>query len=388
MSKYLAFSTGIPALTKECISLNSRPTLTPVRGRQTASRRHSANLAPSAVAELPQNTKSPPWAAQGPLSALVNVLINSPLYVLMRIGARRVMVQTAEKKGVPWRIVVQKLQAEFDDKARVAALLAVTDPKLVYPDYYLRPFHAYVDGAGGNLEWLAAFEAGSATQSMCLRVWKDEVGLSAEEAQERLRSAHFEAVRGSAPAGWASSPGFVGVDLGCGVGVSTVDAAKRLASLRPAGDPARLIGVDASPHFLAVAQRSLDVEKSLGEGALSGVEYVHALGEDSKLEDASLDWWSMQFVVHELPSAATRDIFAEAFRVLKDGGVLSLIDTDLESPVIQGLPPAIATLMKSTEPWLDEYYTLDIVSLLKLVGFSSVSQCRTNPRHRTVVAVK
>lgn len=306
----------------------------------------------------------------------------------MRVGARRVLIQTAEQKGVMWRDDARTLETEFDDKTRAAALAAVTDAGLVYPDYYLRPFHAYVGGESGNLEWLAAFEARSATKAMCLRVWKGEAGLSAEEAGERLRSAHFEAVAGSAPAGWVSAPGFVAVDLGCSVGLSTVDVAKRLARLRPAGDPARVMGMDASPHFLAVAQHALAAEEGEGEGALRRVEYVHALGEDSKMADASVDWWGMQFVVHELPSTATRDVFLEAFRVLKAGGVLSLIDNDPESPVIQGLPPAIATLMKSTEPWSDEYYVLDVVTLLKQVGFRAVTASRTDPRHRTVVAVK
>lgn len=388
-SNCLAFSAGIPTLSESCLLFNSRPALSSIRARQVAPRRRPAFLAPTALAELPRkDTDLPPWAGGGPLSAFVNVLINSPLYALMRVGARQLLISTAEKKGVMWRDNARTLEVTFDEDSRVAALSTVTDPDLVYPEYYLKPFHAYLDGESGNLEWLAAFEAASATKAMCARVWKGEAGLSVEDAAERLRGAHFEAVCSNAPVGWASGSNFVAVDLGCSVGISTTDAAKRLAPLRSSGDPARVIGMDASPHFLAVAQHALEEERGEGEGALLGVEYVHALGEDSKMENDSVDWWGMQFVVHELPSVATRDIFVEAFRVLKNGGVLSLIDNDPQSPVIQGLPPAIATLMKSTEPWSDQYYVLDIESLLKQVGFSSVSTTATDPRHRTVVAVK
>ena len=47
---------------------------------------------------------------------------------------------------------------------------ALTDASVAYPDYYLRPFHAYSEG---NLNWLAAYEAESATYSMAMRVWPE-----------------------------------------------------------------------------------------------------------------------------------------------------------------------------------------------------------------------
>lgn len=42
------------------------------------------------------------------------------------------------------------------------------------------------------------------------------------------------------------------------------------------------------------------------------------------------------------------DVVQEAARVLKPGGVLAITDNNPKSPVIQGLPPALFTLMKST----------------------------------------
>lgn len=344
----LAFATGVPVLRPSALTLGAHFRTPRAFTRRISVRRRAALLTPTAVAEIPRNHKDvPAWAGGGPLSDFVNILINSPLYVLMRVGARRVLISTAEKKGVMWRDNVRALESAFAHEDRAAALAAITDPDLVYPEYYLQPFHAYVDGegGGGNLDWFAAFEAPSATLAMCARVWKGEQGLSVTVAAERLRGAHFEAIATAAPGGWASAADFVAVDVGCSVGLSTVDAAKRLAPFRSLEALARVVGLDASPHFLAVAQRALADEDASVQKC---VEYIHALGENSKMEAESVNWWSLQFVIHELPSTATRDVFAEAFRVLKPGGVLSLIDNDPQSPVIQGLPPAIATLMKST----------------------------------------
>ena len=55
---------------------------------------------------------------------------------------------------------------------------------IVYPDYYLKPFHAYDQG---NLDWTAAFEAELATMSIGLRTFKDEE-ITPEEAQRKLRA--------------------------------------------------------------------------------------------------------------------------------------------------------------------------------------------------------
>jgi hypothetical protein len=46
------------------------------------------------------------------------------------------------------------------------------------------------------------------------------------------------------------------------------------------------------------------------------------------------------------------------------------------------------TLMKSTEPWSDEYYTLDLVAAVRAAGFESVQMQPSDPRHRTLIALK
>ena len=44
--------------------------------------------------------------------------------------------------------------------------------------------------------------------------------------------------------------------------------------------------------------------------------------------------------------------------------------------------------MKSTEPHTDSYYSLDLPGALVDAGFSVVETVCTDPRHRTVIALK
>lgn len=285
-----------------------------------------------------------------------------------------VIINTAEKNGVPWKGKIAELEAAFPGDEFQSAVDAITDPKLEYPPYYLVKFHAYDEG---NLHFLAAAEAGSATLSMCLRVWPDEV-MTPVVALARLRASHLNAVLAAAPADWLQRPDFVAVDAGCSIGMSTQAVVDFLRARRPGLPDASVIGLDAGPQMLVIAARDADC----------GAKYVHGLAEDSKLADDSVDWFGLQFVVHECPAEATRAIFAEALRVLRPGGVLSMIDNDPTSPVIKGRPPAIATLLKATEPHSDSYYALDVEELMRVVGFVTASSVRSDPRHHTVVGVK
>ena len=129
----------------------------------------------------------PDWAGEDWLSRLVNVLIKTkPLYSLMKYQARKVLISTAEKNGVPWRQTVKDLE---QSKA-TQYFTEIQDKSLEYPDYYQVPFHAYDEG---NLCWKAAFEAAPATESMALRVWKNET-LTPEVAQARLRNSFLDVV--------------------------------------------------------------------------------------------------------------------------------------------------------------------------------------------------
>ena len=50
------------------------------------------------------------------------------------------------------------------------------------------------------------------------------------------------------------------------------------------------------------------------------------------------------------------------------------------------IPPALHQMMKSTEPWSDEYYQMDIPAALAAAGFLNVETREADHRHRTILA--
>ena len=129
----------------------------------------------------------------------------------------------------------------------------------------------------------------------------------------------------------------------------------------------RIKGVDLSPHFLAVAKyRQLENPK------YERIRWLHAMAERLPHSDDSHDLLMVSFVVHELPDEATRNILKELYRVAAYGATIAITDNNPKSKIIQNLPSPIFTMMKSTEPWSDQYYLLDFKAELEQAGFKDV----------------
>ncbi|GKA29767.1 S-adenosyl-L-methionine-dependent methyltransferase, partial [Tanacetum coccineum] len=165
------------------------------------------------------------------------------------------------------------------------------------------------------------------------------------------------------------------LDIGCSVGVSTRYLADKFPS-------AKLTGLDLSPYFLAVAKYK---EKKTPKRSNS-FEWIHANGENTGLDSQSFDIVSIAYVLHECPARATINLIKEAFRLLRPGGTFVITDNSPKSKKLQELSPVLFTLMKSTEPFLDEYYLLDLEKAVKDAGFVNVQTVLTDPRHRTLTA--
>jgi ubiquinone/menaquinone biosynthesis C-methylase UbiE len=306
----------------------------------------------------------PDWAGGDLLSRAVNLLIRTkPIYALMKQQARKVLIKTAEKNGVPWRNTYKTLS----ESNLAQQLPQVTNDEIDYPDYYNRPFHAYDKG---NLCWDAAFEAESATYAMALRVWPND-NLTWEAAQARLRSSFHQVLAQTI----THSVDRI-LDIGCSVGISTLALHRYYQAQNPS---VTTTGLDLSPYMLTVAKH---------RDSNSEITWLHGLAEQTGFVDQSFDLVTLQFVIHELPHQASAAIFQEIHRLLKLGGSIALVDNNPQSQVIQNLPPVLFTLMKSTEPWSDEYYTFNVETALKTAGFTNITTCESDPRHRTLTAQK
>jgi len=318
-----------------------------------------------ALSALPGASAPPPnWVASAhPLGWLIDRLLAvEPVRQLLFHQARRLIIRTAEGRGIAWRARREQLLAQAEP-----LLATSTDPTTVPPAYYRARFHAYDQG---NLCWEAACEAEQATDAMALRVWPGE-RLTPQQAQERLRAAIFAAIEPS-----LTAPVHRALDMGCSVGVGTQALWSWLD--RREGGEVRVEGLDLAPQMLAVA-RARDPQGRIAA-------WHHAAAEASGLPTASFDLITLQFVCHELPAEATRAVLAEVARLLRPGGVVALVDQDPDSEVIRRLPAPIATLLKSTEPYLEDYFRLDLPAALAEAGFRNCRREAVDPRHRVLVA--
>jgi SAM-dependent methyltransferase len=359
---------------------------------------------------LPASSPPPNWVeANHPLGWLINrVLAVEPLRQLLFWQARRLIIRTAEGRGIAWRQRRDLLQA-----AAEPLLAASTNPSAAVPAYYRARFHAYNQG---NLCWAAACEAEQATDSMALRVWPEETDLAPDLAQRRLRRAIFSAIEPS-----LTGPVQRVLDLGCSVGVGTFALREWLlerqaqagggagggggvacataedSSARASAQGSRqappvppvVEGLDLSAEMLAVARvREGEALAASSLAALPPITWHHGAAEATGLPTATYDLITLQFVCHELPQSATRAVLAEAARLLRPGGVIALVDQDPDSAVIRRLPAPIATLLKSTEPYLEDYFRLDLPAALQEAGFQNVRRTAADPRHRVLVATR
>lgn len=290
-------------------------------------------------------------------SRLVNGLLAiKPLAKLAKQQARSMMIKRAEQIGVPWSQRVQELDSlDWDTR-----LSQVQNLQLPYPDYYLTSFHAYEKG---NLSWEAAFEVEVAAKAVHAKIWP---GTNAQ-GDTRLRQSYHKVIKEQV----TIDPQDI-LDIGCSVGLSTF-------ALQDAYPQAKVTGLDLSPYFLAVAQYC-------SEQNHTQINWKHAAAESTGLADGSFDLVSAFLLFHELPQQASRNILDEARRLLRPGGYLTIMEMNPQSEIYAKIPPYILTLLKSTEPYMDEYFTWDMEQAIVEAGFHSATITFNSPRHRTVVA--
>lgn len=295
-------------------------------------------------------------------SHLVNGLLSiKPVANFAKHHARTMMIKRAESIGVAWTQGATALR-ERGEAVWEAERKQLETPHLSYPDYYLSPFHAYDNG---NLSWLAATEVEFASYAVHAKIWPE----AGAQGDAMLRQSYHDQLRQYID----SEPQDI-LDVGCGAGLSTF----ALQAIYP---QAQLTGLDLSPYFLAIAQYQSQQQNP-------SIHWRHCAAEDIQLPTQSFDLVSLCLVCHELPRTAARQIFQEAHRLLRPQGHLAIMDMDPQAEVHRKLPPYVLTLLKSTEPFLDDYFTFDIAQAITEAGFQAPNIARNSPRHRTLIAVK
>lgn len=325
-------------------------------------------------------------SAPGAISQFVNMVLGiKPIFKVAKHQARAMMVKRAATIGVDWPGEVAALRSRHPHPPSPITLSAVANiplhpdwdaeqaqlrnDNLVYPTYYLSPFHAYEEG---NMGWFPALEVDVASKTVHAKIWPE----AGAQGDAQLRQSYHDVLKTVLP----TAPVDI-LDVGCSAGHSTMG----LRSLYP---QSHCTGVELSPYFLTVAQyreRQL-VQLSGSAPVLHPIRWVHALGEDTKLESASFDLTSICLVMHELPASATKAMLGEMRRLLRPGGHVAIMDMNPKSEIHAKMPPYVLTLLKSTEPFLDEYFGLDLEQVIYDAGFTTPTVKCNSPRHRTLIA--
>jgi SAM-dependent methyltransferase len=149
------------------------------------------------------------------------------------------------------------------------------------------------------------------------------------------------------------------VDLGCGVGQLTVALKERFPQ-------AEVHGVDVGAPMVRYAHR-----RAVDLGV--DVHFRQALAHRTGFEDGSVDLVTAYILFHEVPAQIAREIVAEAYRILRPGGVFEVYD--FKTPLVEPTPYYRYVVWidheYNKEPWSLEFMHSDFTATLEDAGFVS-----------------
>ncbi|OCQ89686.1 SAM-dependent methyltransferase [Nostoc sp. MBR 210] len=138
------------------------------------------------------------------------------------------------------------------------------------------------------------------------------------------------------------------LDLCCGSGQSTQFLVKMSQNVT---------GLDASPKSLQRARQNVPE-----------ASYIEAFAENMPFAENSFDVVHTSAALHEMHAAQLRQILQEVYRVLKPGGVFTLVDFHAPNNPIFWPGVSVFLLLFETETaW--ELIKTDLPELLKEIGF-------------------
>jgi SAM-dependent methyltransferase len=200
----------------------------------------------------------------------------------------------------------------------------------------------------------------SAASSCCgsgasIQTIGERIGYSREEMSRVPEGANLGLGCGNPVALAELKEGQSVLDLGSGAGFDSFLAA------RAVGEKGRVIGVDMTPEMIAKARENAK------KGGFRNVEFRSGEIENLPLADGEVDVILSNCVINLSPDKPK--VFAEALRVLKPGGKLTVSDVVLLKP----LPPALA---RSAAAYLGcvagASLKNDYLDMLRAAGFDEI----------------
>jgi len=302
---------------------------------------------------------------QSPVFKFFDFLLGIPLIHDVLFGVYRMqIVEKSEKMGLPWKSFMEEQWDSIDNLRSLAE--EKNNPDVVIPDYYYAPIHAYKDG---NLCWDSALEEDLWSKLMIAPLYNNALDGDVQMRQEWL-SITDKAIK--------PNP-VTATDLGCGTGLSMYMLDSKFPTIE------KVQGVDLSTYKLAVCQ---DKKEMMPSSKGDKFEVRHEPAEHTTVASNSQDLASLCLVAHESPRKVSKEIFAEAYRILKPGGSFTMLDLDKENLEVLLENPFVAAIYKRTEPYMPEFLTLDPKVDLAEAGFVVTSVGQASKSHRVYVAQK
>jgi ubiquinone/menaquinone biosynthesis C-methylase UbiE len=159
------------------------------------------------------------------------------------------------------------------------------------------------------------------------------------------------------------------LDVGCGTGTTTL-------MLKRAFPQAEVVGIDLSPYMLVMAEHK-------AQQANLPIHFGHANAEHTSFADADFDLVTAVLLFHETPPAIACQILQEAFRLLKPGGEVMVLDgnqlvlrhTDWLTEVFE-------------EPYIKAYAAGTVDDWMETTGFRAVQTDNVWGIHQLTRGVK
>lgn len=148
------------------------------------------------------------------------------------------------------------------------------------------------------------------------------------------------------------------LDMGCGFGKSARPFVDRFPM-------ARVVAIDLSAPVLKLAHRQTE---KMGKR----IEFAQAVAEDTGFPDASFDLVTATMVIHEQPMPIVRRTLAEAYRLLRPGGRLVILDYHRTGDPLRDFL-MLGHARRNNEPYMGHVLRVDTAALAREVGFTDVA---------------
>jgi ubiquinone/menaquinone biosynthesis C-methylase UbiE len=218
----------------------------------------------------------------------------------------------------------------YESKDWAAESTRLTNPQVVYPEYYQsQNFHSIPNG------YLSV-----------------EAAVSYDPITQYALPPNETWVRQSLLDGIQGQPRRI-LDLGCGTG----SMALKLKTKFP---DAEVTGLDLSPYMLVVAEH-----RSQESG--QAIIWRHGLAEATGLASEKFDLVTIGLLFHETPPAIAQAILQEAYRLLRTGGEILILDGNQRMLRQSGWLTNIFE-----EPYIQDYAQGSLEAWMGAAGFGAV----------------